>query len=128
MAPFASTALAGGTGAAKLLRGLGRVLDARDLTVIVNTGDDTERHGLLVPLVQMHVDHAVGHLVGEREVAFGFAQQSSQASRASSTDPSSSIVVMSPGSRPRVTAFNTRRMIFPLLVFGNPLSATPAQT
>ena len=39
------TALAGGTGAAKLLRGLGRVLDPRDLTVVVNTGDDTEIWG-----------------------------------------------------------------------------------
>jgi LPPG:FO 2-phospho-L-lactate transferase len=42
------TALAGGTGAAKLLRGLARVLDARDLTVIVNTGDDAEIWGLHV--------------------------------------------------------------------------------
>src|SRR4029450_2527270 len=41
------------------------------------------------------------------------------ACRASSTEPSSSIVVMSPGSRSRMTAFNTRRMIFPLRVFGS---------
>jgi len=41
-------ALAGGTGAAKLLRGLVRVVDARDLTVIGNTGDDTEVWGLHV--------------------------------------------------------------------------------
>jgi LPPG:FO 2-phospho-L-lactate transferase len=42
------TALAGGTGAAKLLRGLVRVLDGGDLTVIGNTGDDTEVWGLHV--------------------------------------------------------------------------------
>jgi LPPG:FO 2-phospho-L-lactate transferase len=40
--------LAGGTGGAKLAHGLAAVLPAGDLTVIVNTGDDTERHGLLV--------------------------------------------------------------------------------
>jgi len=39
------TALAGGTGAAKLLRGLSRIMDPRDLTVIVNTGDDAEIWG-----------------------------------------------------------------------------------
>jgi alkanesulfonate monooxygenase SsuD/methylene tetrahydromethanopterin reductase-like flavin-dependent oxidoreductase (luciferase family) len=41
-------ALAGGTGGAKLAAGLQAVLSPGDLTVIVNTGDDTERHGLLV--------------------------------------------------------------------------------
>ena len=41
-------ALAGGTGGAKLADGLQAVLPPGDLTVIVNTGDDTERHGLLV--------------------------------------------------------------------------------
>jgi LPPG:FO 2-phospho-L-lactate transferase len=42
------TALAGGTGAAKLLRGLARLIDPRDLTVVVNTGDDAEIWGLHV--------------------------------------------------------------------------------
>ena len=41
-------ALAGGTGGAKLAEGLQSVLPPGDLTVVVNTGDDTERHGLLV--------------------------------------------------------------------------------
>jgi LPPG:FO 2-phospho-L-lactate transferase len=41
-------ALAGGTGGAKLAHGLHLELPAGDLAVIVNTGDDTERHGLLV--------------------------------------------------------------------------------
>lgn len=39
-------ALAGGVGAAKLLTGMARVVDEKDLTVIVNTGDDIELHGL----------------------------------------------------------------------------------
>jgi LPPG:FO 2-phospho-L-lactate transferase len=42
------TALAGGTGAAKLLRGLTTCVPARDLTVIGNTGDDTDVWGLHV--------------------------------------------------------------------------------
>ena len=41
-------ALAGGIGAAKLLLGLGRVMDPRDLAVIVNTGDDIVLHGLSI--------------------------------------------------------------------------------
>ena len=40
--------LAGGTGGAKLAYGLQAVLPRGDLTVVANTGDDTERHGLLV--------------------------------------------------------------------------------
>ncbi len=41
-------AIAGGTGAAKLLRGLASCLAPHDLTVIGNTGDDTEIWGLHV--------------------------------------------------------------------------------
>jgi LPPG:FO 2-phospho-L-lactate transferase len=40
--------LAGGTGGAKLAHGLQQVLEPGELTVIVNVGDDTEFHGLLV--------------------------------------------------------------------------------
>jgi LPPG:FO 2-phospho-L-lactate transferase len=40
--------LAGGTGGAKLSHGLQLALPPGDLTVIANTGDDTERHGLHV--------------------------------------------------------------------------------
>jgi len=39
-------ALAGGVGAAKFLEGLIKVVPEKDLTVIVNTGDDIELHGL----------------------------------------------------------------------------------
>ena len=42
------TALAGGVGASKLLLGLNDVIDPRDLTVIVNTGDDITLHGLKI--------------------------------------------------------------------------------
>jgi LPPG:FO 2-phospho-L-lactate transferase len=39
-------ALAGGVGAAKMLRGVLRVVDPHDVTAIVNTGDDVVLHGL----------------------------------------------------------------------------------
>jgi len=39
-------ALAGGVGAARLLRGLVAVVPPADVTAVVNTGDDTELHGL----------------------------------------------------------------------------------
>src|SRR5438067_8752574 len=42
------TALAGGVGAGKFLRGLERAMDPRDVTVVVNTGDDLRVHGLHV--------------------------------------------------------------------------------
>ena len=42
------TALAGGVGASKLLLGLHDVMAPRDLTVIVNTGDDITLHGLKI--------------------------------------------------------------------------------
>src|SRR5882672_12861197 len=41
-------ALAGGVAASKLLLGLYEVMDPRDLTIIVNTGDDTVLHGLKI--------------------------------------------------------------------------------
>ena len=41
-------ALAGGTGAAKFLRGLCRIADPADVTIIGNTGDDLEMWGLSV--------------------------------------------------------------------------------
>lgn len=41
-------ALAGGVGASKLLLGLSKVLPAEHLTVVGNTGDDLELHGLSI--------------------------------------------------------------------------------
>ena len=46
--PETITALAGGVGASKLLLGLHDVIDPRDLTAIVNTGDDITLHGLKI--------------------------------------------------------------------------------
>jgi LPPG:FO 2-phospho-L-lactate transferase len=40
--------LAGGVGAARMLKGLVRVVDEANVTVIVNTGDDTVLHGLAI--------------------------------------------------------------------------------
>lgn len=42
------TALAGGVGAGRFLRGLVRVIDPADVTVVVNTGDDIVLYGLHV--------------------------------------------------------------------------------
>ena len=42
------TALAGGIGAAKLLLGFSRAMPPENLTIIVNTGDDAELHGLTI--------------------------------------------------------------------------------
>jgi LPPG:FO 2-phospho-L-lactate transferase len=42
------TALAGGVGAARFLRGLLEVRDPKDVTAVVNTGDDVVLHGLHV--------------------------------------------------------------------------------
>lgn len=42
------TALAGGVGAARFLTGLVKIVDPKDLSVIVNTGDDIELYGLHV--------------------------------------------------------------------------------
>ena len=59
------TALAGGTGAAKLLRGLARVLDPRALTVVVNTGDDAEIWGLHVSPDLDTVCYTLGGVIDE---------------------------------------------------------------
>ena len=66
--------LAGGTGGAKLAQGLQTVLPAGDLTVIANTGDDVERHGLLV----MPDHDAVLYMLGGRfdhERGWGIADE-----------------------------------------------------
>jgi LPPG:FO 2-phospho-L-lactate transferase len=41
-------ALAGGVGGAKLAHGLAQILPPKDLTIIVNTGDDFEHYGLYI--------------------------------------------------------------------------------
>lgn len=61
------TALAGGTGAAKLLRGLSRIMDPRDLTVIVNTGDDAEIWGLHISPDLDTVSYTLAGMIDERK-------------------------------------------------------------
>jgi LPPG:FO 2-phospho-L-lactate transferase len=65
------TALAGGTGAAKLLRGLAACLSPRELTIIGNTGDDTEVWGLHVSPDLDTVTYALG---GVLDVARGWGR------------------------------------------------------
>lgn len=65
------TALAGGTGAAKLLRGLAACLDSHELTIIGNTGDDTEVWGLHVSPDLDTVAYALGGLL---DVARGWGR------------------------------------------------------
>lgn len=60
--------LAGGVGGAKLADGLGAHLGER-LTVVVNTGDDCRRHGLLV--MPDH-DTVLYNLAGIEQAAFGW--------------------------------------------------------
>jgi len=44
--PSVITALAGGVGAARLLRGMVEVVEPAQITAVVNVGDDTDLHGL----------------------------------------------------------------------------------
>ncbi len=63
------TALAGGTGAAKLVRGLTHCLPTPDLTIIGNTGDDVEIWGLHV---SPDLDTLAYALSGRLDVARGW--------------------------------------------------------
>jgi len=65
------TALAGGVGASKLLRGLVEVVDPRELTVIVNTGDDIDLFGLYISPDVDIVTYTLAGLVDE-EKGWGF--------------------------------------------------------
>jgi LPPG:FO 2-phospho-L-lactate transferase len=65
------TALAGGTGAARLLRGLAACLPPHDLTIVGNTGDDTDVWGLHVSPDLDTVTYALG---GVLDVARGWGR------------------------------------------------------
>ncbi|MBV8207778.1 MAG: 2-phospho-L-lactate transferase [Acidobacteria bacterium] len=61
------TVLSGGTGGAKFVQGLSRVVPAEDITVIVNTGDDLEWWGLHVSPDLDSISYALaGQLSRER--------------------------------------------------------------
>lgn len=65
-------ALAGGVGGARLAHGLQQVLDPGELTVVVNTADDTERHGLLVCPDHDTVMYTLAE-IANRELGWGIA-------------------------------------------------------
>jgi LPPG:FO 2-phospho-L-lactate transferase len=67
-------ALAGGVGASKLLLGLNRVMDARELTAIVNTGDDLSLHGLEISPDLDIVTYTLGGVVNTK-TGWGFRQE-----------------------------------------------------
>ncbi len=63
------TVLAGGTGAAKFLRGLVRVVPEEDIHVVVNVGDDTEMWGLHI---SPDLDSITYGLAGKLDTARGW--------------------------------------------------------
>jgi LPPG:FO 2-phospho-L-lactate transferase len=65
-------ALAGGIGAGKFLRGLVRAIGERDVTVVVNTGDDIEMHGLRV---SPDLDSVTYWLAGEMDRERGWGRR-----------------------------------------------------
>jgi LPPG:FO 2-phospho-L-lactate transferase len=69
------TALAGGTGAAKFLRGLVAVMDPALLTVIGNTGDDIELWGLHISPDLDTVTYTLAGLIDEAK-GWGFRDES----------------------------------------------------
>ncbi len=71
-------ALAGGIGASKLLLGLIRVMDPRELTVVVNTGDDIVLHGLSI---SPDLDIVTYTLAGQvnLDTGWGFREESFRA-------------------------------------------------
>src|SRR3990172_5769528 len=60
-------ALAGGIGASKLLLGLCQVIDPADLTIVANTGDDIELHGLRISPDLDTITYTLAGAVEERQ-------------------------------------------------------------
>jgi len=73
--PRPVVALAGGVGAARLLRGLVQVVDPADVSVIVNTGDDREFYGVHVA---PDLDIVTYTLAGVVDTAKGFGLSGDQ--------------------------------------------------
>jgi LPPG:FO 2-phospho-L-lactate transferase len=71
-------ALAGGIGASKLLVGLIRAMDPRELTIIVNTGDDIVMHGLAISPDLDIVTYSLAGLVNP-ETGWGFRDETFRA-------------------------------------------------
>lgn len=68
-------ALAGGVGGAKFLLGLCRAMDARDVTVVANTGDDIVFHGLHVSPDPDIITYTLAGLVNP-DTGWGFKDES----------------------------------------------------
>lgn len=66
------TALAGGVGGAKLVKGLAQILPGTDLSVIVNTGDDFEHYGLNI---SPDIDSVVYSLADLAEPKLGYGRE-----------------------------------------------------
>ena len=71
-------ALAGGIGASKLLLGFNRAMDPRELTVIVNTGDDLVMHGLSISPDLDIVTYTLAGLVNP-DTGWGFRDETFRA-------------------------------------------------
>jgi LPPG:FO 2-phospho-L-lactate transferase len=71
-------ALAGGIGASKLLVGLIRAMDPRELTIIVNTGDDIVLHGLAISPDLDIVTYSLASMVNP-ETGWGFRDETFRA-------------------------------------------------
>jgi LPPG:FO 2-phospho-L-lactate transferase len=71
-------ALAGGIGASKLLVGLARAMDPRELTIIVNTGDDIVLHGLAISPDLDIVTYSLAGIVNP-ETGWGFRDETFRA-------------------------------------------------
>jgi LPPG:FO 2-phospho-L-lactate transferase len=71
-------ALAGGIGASKLLVGLNRAMDPRELTIIVNTGDDIVLHGLTISPDLDIVTYSLAGMVNP-ETGWGFRDETFRA-------------------------------------------------
>jgi LPPG:FO 2-phospho-L-lactate transferase len=72
------TAIAGGIGAGKFLRGLVRAVEPSDITVVVNTGDDIVMHGLYVAPDLDSVTYWLGD-VFDRERGWGRREETFRA-------------------------------------------------
>jgi LPPG:FO 2-phospho-L-lactate transferase len=72
------TALAGGIGAGKFLRGLVRAVPPQDVAVIINTGDDVRTHGLYVSPDVDSVTYWLGD-VADRQRGWGRAGETFRA-------------------------------------------------
>lgn len=95
------TVLAGGVGAARFLRGLMDVVDHADITAIVNTGDDTELHGLSISPDLDTVTYTLAGAI-DRERGWGLSGETWRAMDALARY----VAIRPPGSTAAPTWFN----------------------